>query len=247
METLRVAARQHHRQTTDGHAESVRALSGVPDPEQPAVRIHVQPGRGHLSGDVPAEDIHHGRVLRTDTEAQAAQAPVDRAGGANLGRRPRPAQRLEGQGVGPPAEPSGRSHVGADRVLPVRVRRRLLREDTEGSRRVDMDAKHPAELRVAAAGTRRVLRVRLEPDYAERLFLRLRPVHRVPDMSSGGRRAHRGHGCQVRRQHTERVCHLSGDHRRLRFFYVFLRFHYKRSVCTGRPIGDVLDIFIQLY
>lgn len=95
VETLRVHTRQHHRETVDGHAEGLHTLVGVSGAEQLAVRVHVQLGRGHVSGDLSAQDTHHGRVLGAHSETQVVATPVDRVNHIAHGRRSRAVERLQ--------------------------------------------------------------------------------------------------------------------------------------------------------
>ena len=64
-------------------------------PEQPAVRGHILPGRAHLPDHLPAEDPHHGRLLRgAHEEAHHRQAVVLADGADGRGHvRPVPLRR----------------------------------------------------------------------------------------------------------------------------------------------------------
>lgn len=196
VETFRIAAEQHDRQTAHRHAHGVRTVAGVSGAEQFAVRVHVQPGRGHVPGHVSAEDIHDGRVLGDPTQTQTVETPVDRVGRADIGRRSRTAQQFHRQNAKGPAraKPHRRVVFRAGRVLPVRVRGRFFRKDTERRRHIRLDEEHSIEFRVHTAGLRHGVPVRLELNCQQRLFLRLRRLHCVLGVLTSGRRTHRGHG-----------------------------------------------------
>jgi len=128
VEALRVHAEQHDRQTADRHAESLYTVPGVSDTEQFAVRVHVQFGRGHVPSDVSVENIHDSRILGADTETQALQTPVDRAGRVDRWRRTCSAKQHQRQNATyvPRPESDRRPGGGPCRVLLVRIRRRLF-------------------------------------------------------------------------------------------------------------------------
>ncbi|PKK16664.1 UDP-galactose translocator-like, partial [Columba livia] len=133
-----------------GHAAPGRPLPHLHLPEQPAVRGHLQPARGHLPGHVPAEDPDHGRVLGAAAGHVAVPHAVGVAGAAVPGGGPgadRPAAAAPGvpvPGAGSPPEPAGGAGGRRHLLLVLGLRRRLLRAAAQEHGRLHLAAQRAA-------------------------------------------------------------------------------------------------------
>lgn len=191
-------------------AENDSAEFDLRSPEQPAVCVSCQPRRCHVSSDLPTEDSDN-RHLRRDHVAEEAShhtvgfalhSRVRRSACAVVPRR-RDASHFGG----------AESRFGFRRcsrcLLPVWLRRNLLRENVENFRSVGVDEKHSAESFKLAALAHHFVHQRQRRNLQQRIFLRLRSVRVFPGATASLRRSHSRSCREIRRQHSQGFCHIT--------------------------------------